>query len=287
MEEQMEDILERVRKEGRTYLMEHESKAVLESWGSGPPGQRWPDRSKRQWTYSDPSGGPSSSRSSLQRSSTSPMLGGVKLNLRTEDEVRKAYQEMAASFRDTTIAGISVQEMASPGIEVIIGVAKDSTFGPVLMFGLGGIFVEVLKEVSFRSIPISETDAQDMIEEIKGYALLQGYRGHSADIPALRDCCCRYRRWSRKIPRSRRWTSTPSFFIPRAILWPTPGSYWESRLQPQKAAALSRTCTTSSIPKHCCHRGLRNPGKAGLERLYQSGQPQVPGKALPHQSQGR
>ncbi|HSD57009.1 MAG TPA: acetate--CoA ligase family protein, partial [Methanotrichaceae archaeon] len=73
-----------------------------------------------------------------------------------------------------------------PGVEAIVGVTQDSTFGPMLMFGLGGVFVEVLKDVAFRSIPISESDAKDMIEEIKGYALLKGYRGYSADIPTLK-----------------------------------------------------------------------------------------------------
>ncbi len=67
-----------------------------------------------------------------------------------------------------------MQKMARPGVEVIVGVTNDATFGPMLMFGLGGVFVEVLKDVSFRSIPITESDAQDMIEEIKGYALLKG-----------------------------------------------------------------------------------------------------------------
>ena len=76
--------------------------------------------------------------------------------------------------------------MARPGIEVIIGVSKDAQFGPVLMFGLGGILVEVLKDVSFRIIPLTRQDAEEMIREIKGYPLLQGYRGQEpADIPYL------------------------------------------------------------------------------------------------------
>ena len=80
-----------------------------------------------------------------------------------------------------------MQRMARPGVEAIVGVANDATFGPVLMFGLGGVFVEILKDVSFRSLPISASDARDMIEEIKGYALLRGYRGYCADIPALEE----------------------------------------------------------------------------------------------------
>ena len=81
-----------------------------------------------------------------------------------------------------------MQSMAQPGIEIIIGMYKDAQFGPVIMFGLGGIFVEVLKDVSFRLIPIVKRDAEEMIKEIKGYALLNGYRGQEpADIPSLVD----------------------------------------------------------------------------------------------------
>jgi len=76
--------------------------------------------------------------------------------------------------------------MARPGVEVIIGMSKDAQFGPVLMFGLGGILVEVLKDVSFRLVPLTRKDAGEMIREIKGYPLLQGYRGQEpADIPFL------------------------------------------------------------------------------------------------------
>ena len=110
--------------------------------------------------------------------------GGVKLNLKDADEVRAAFRDIARAFPDKKVEGISVQKMARPGVEAIVGVTNDATFGPMLMFGLGGVFVEVLKDVSFRSIPITESDAQDMIEEIKGYAILKGYRGHSVDIEA-------------------------------------------------------------------------------------------------------
>jgi acetyl-CoA synthetase (ADP-forming) len=76
--------------------------------------------------------------------------------------------------------------MFQPGTEVIVGVSKDPQFGPVVMFGLGGIFVELLKDVSFRVIPVERKDAQEMIKEIKGFPLLQGYRGKKpADISSL------------------------------------------------------------------------------------------------------
>ncbi|MBI4285114.1 MAG: acetate--CoA ligase family protein [Chloroflexi bacterium] len=116
--------------------------------------------------------------------------GGVKLGLANASQVGRAYSEILAAVRqklpDARILGVSVQKMARPGIEVIIGMSKDPQFGPVLMFGLGGILVEVLKDVAFRIVPVTARDAAEMIREIKGYALLQGYRGQEpANIPTL------------------------------------------------------------------------------------------------------
>jgi len=118
--------------------------------------------------------------------------GGVRVGLKNKSEVRKAYQAIIVSARQkypaADIKGVSVQRMARPGIEIIIGMFKDSQFGPVFMFGLGGILVEVLKDVSFRIVPLTRRDAREMIKEIKGYSLLQGYRGQEpANIPFLED----------------------------------------------------------------------------------------------------
>ncbi|MFZ5643194.1 MAG: acetate--CoA ligase family protein [Bacillota bacterium] len=107
--------------------------------------------------------------------------GGIRLDLRSDIEVEKAFDEIVRNVRsfkpDAKINGVSVQEMLPEGTEVIIGVTRDPVFGPTVMFGLGGIFVEVLKDVSFRVAPVSQGDAEDMIEEIKGAAILKGVRG--------------------------------------------------------------------------------------------------------------
>jgi acetate---CoA ligase (ADP-forming) subunit beta len=119
-------------------------------------------------------------------------VGAVKVNLKNDSEVRVAYREIAENVRkfknDAKIVGTIVEELAPQGHEVIVGMAKDPQFGPALMFGLGGIFVEVLKDVSFRIAPLTEYDAQDMIREIKGYPILTGIRGQKpADIHSLVD----------------------------------------------------------------------------------------------------
>ncbi len=117
-------------------------------------------------------------------------VGGVKLNLRSEDEVGAAFDEIAAAARKAEpkakVEGVSVQKMASPGVEVIMGMTMDAQFGPVLMFGLGGVFVEVLKDVAFRIVPLEPRDARQMIREIQGFPVLEGVRGQPpADLAAL------------------------------------------------------------------------------------------------------
>ncbi len=116
-------------------------------------------------------------------------VGGVALNVKRE-EVRTTYNEMMARIKktvpDAKIEGILVQKMAPAGHEIIVGLKTDAQFGHALMFGLGGIFVEVYKDVSFRVVPIDKSDALDMIAEIKGYPILRGIRGRKpADIDAI------------------------------------------------------------------------------------------------------
>ncbi|HRU75899.1 MAG TPA: acetate--CoA ligase family protein, partial [Methanothrix sp.] len=187
MAELINDIIDGAISAGRTYLMENESKAILEELGISTTGSRVA-RSEEEaveifLSLASPVAMKVLSPEVVHKSDA----GGVKLHLEGEDAVRQAYREMISAFQGRAVEGISVQRMAPPGIEAIVGVANDPTFGPVLMFGLGGVFVEVLKDVSFRSIPITLSDAQEMIEEIRGYTLLKGSRGHSADIEALEE----------------------------------------------------------------------------------------------------
>ncbi|HZK18511.1 MAG TPA: acetate--CoA ligase family protein, partial [Clostridia bacterium] len=118
--------------------------------------------------------------------------GGVKLNLQSPEEVRDAYKEIMEKAKDynpnARIEGVSVQEMAPAGVEVIVGGKRDPVFGPTVLFGLGGVFVEVMRDVALRVAPLSKDDAADMIREIKGYKILEGVRGNPpADIGAIQD----------------------------------------------------------------------------------------------------
>ncbi|MEM0083535.1 MAG: acetate--CoA ligase family protein, partial [Candidatus Nezhaarchaeales archaeon] len=119
-------------------------------------------------------------------------VGGVKIGLRTSSEVKLAYYEIMANVSKfavgATVYGIAVTPMVPQGMETIIGMRRDPQFGPLLMFGLGGIYVELLREVSFRLAPITKSEALEMIMETKAYALLKGFRGSPpGDIDAVVD----------------------------------------------------------------------------------------------------
>jgi acyl-CoA synthetase (NDP forming) len=142
--------------------------------------------------------------------------GGVKLDLKNATQVEKAYREITASIKEkfpkAAIGGVSVQPMAKPGVEVIIGMSKDAQFGPVLMFGLGGILVEILKDVSFRIVPLVRRDAREMIREIKGYPVLEGYRGKEpANVSALEDMLLKVSDFVEKNPDIKELDLNPVF----------------------------------------------------------------------------
>jgi acyl-CoA synthetase (NDP forming) len=131
--------------------------------------------------------------------------GGVKLGLESVSKVGSAFSEMMASIKKNIpgagIEGVSIQKMATSGVELIIGMNKDPQFGPVIMFGLGGILVEVLKDVSFRLVPVSKLDAAEMVSEIKGHALLEGYRGQKpVDIASLENLIVKVSEFIEKNP---------------------------------------------------------------------------------------
>lgn len=119
--------------------------------------------------------------------------GGVKLDLKDKNEARLAYREICDSMLrlkpDARIAGMIVEEMVPAGKEVILGVNRDPQFGPILMFGLGGIYVEALEDVSFRLAPIREYSALAMIKKTKTHKILEGFRGGPVyDVEAIADC---------------------------------------------------------------------------------------------------
>lgn len=123
-------------------------------------------------------------------------IGGIRVNLRDEAELSHAYEEILArawSYApDASIAGLYVQQMIPPGKEIIIGVDRDPTFGPMLMFGLGGVYVETLKDVAFRLCPLDRASARQLVTEIRSFGLLRGARGETpSDVDAIVDAIVR------------------------------------------------------------------------------------------------
>ncbi|MHB8685455.1 MAG: acetate--CoA ligase family protein [Dehalococcoidia bacterium] len=182
--------IETARAEGRTLLTEIEAKQVLEEAGVRVSPARLAKTAGEAATISDALGYPVVLKVVSPQITHKSDVGGVELGLASAADVRAAFDRIVAAARrhvpDATIDGVAVQRMEPPGIEVIVGMTKDPQFGPVLMFGLGGVLVEVLKDVSFRVVPLTERDARQMVHEIKGYPLLDGYRGHDpADVAKL------------------------------------------------------------------------------------------------------
>ncbi|MGA2286430.1 MAG: acetate--CoA ligase family protein [Dehalococcoidia bacterium] len=183
-------IIDRARTDGRKLLTEVESKDILEEAGIPTARARLSSSADEAAAVAQEMGFPVALKVVSPDITHKSDVGGVKLNVGSATEAKAAFEEIVAAAKkaqpDARIDGVSVQKMARPGIEVIMGMSQDAQFGPVLMFGLGGVLVEVLKDVSFRLVPITPRDARQMVQDIKGRPLLEGYRGQEpADVAAL------------------------------------------------------------------------------------------------------
>jgi len=187
------EIIQSAKKESRQFLLEQEAYEVLRAYGF-PVIKSTLVRSEREAVEAaEKIGFP------IVMKIASPDVlhkfdyGGVKLDLKNREQVKRAYQDICESVLrhkpDARIAGMTVEEMAPPGKEIILGMNRDPQFGPILMFGLGGIYVEALEDVSFRLAPIREYSALAMINKTKTHKILKGFRGGPAyDIESIADC---------------------------------------------------------------------------------------------------
>jgi acetate---CoA ligase (ADP-forming) subunit beta len=188
----MNSIIEEAKKASRTLLTEIESKTLLREAGIPTVETRLARSKDESVRISQELGFPVALKIVSPEITHKTDVGGVKLGLHTAKEVEAAFDQILSAVKQrepkAAIEGVSVQKMAAPGTEVIVGMTKDPQFGPVLMFGLGGVLVEILKDVSFRIVPLERQDAADMIRQIKGYRLLEGYRGYEpVKVGALED----------------------------------------------------------------------------------------------------
>lgn len=177
-------LVEAAKREGRTLLTEVESKEMLKEVGIPVTDTRLARSQEEAISLAREEGFPAVLKIVSPDITHKSDVGGVKLGLENIDAVGNAYEEIVRSViqaqPNAKVHGVSVQKMARSGVEVIIGASHDPQFGPILMFGLGGVSVEVLGDVSFRIIPITQRDAREMVREIKGYPILEGIRGQAA-----------------------------------------------------------------------------------------------------------
>jgi len=192
-------IIKNVLAENRTFLMEHESKDLISKYNIPVGEYKIVKNEYEAIEFAKKIGYPVVAKLMSTDIVHKTEAGVIKLNLKSSDEVKKAYNEVIANAKkyisDAKIVGVNIQKMAENGVvEIIIGGMRDINFGPVLMFGLGGIFVEIFKDVSYRVCPVSKAEAEKMIRNIKSFPLLDGYRGKpKADVNQLIDTimkCC-------------------------------------------------------------------------------------------------
>lgn len=184
------EIFSEAIREGRKFLLEPEAKAVCIEYGIPVTQFKVAKTEAEALRSADEIGYPVVLKIISPDIVHKTDVGGVMLNLKDAREVRKAYKQLQENIKkhkkDARIIGMLVQEMAPSSTEVIVGAIKDPQFGPAVMFGLGGIFVEVLKDVTFRVLPLKEDEAYEMITEVKAYPLLKGYRNTPpADLDAI------------------------------------------------------------------------------------------------------
>jgi acetyltransferase len=185
-------VFQQVRAGGRLQIGDAEARAILEAYRIPIPASKLCKTADESVAFAAEIGYPVVMKIASPDILHKTDIGGVRLNVGSANDVRDSFD--LATFRalrympDAEIWGCLVQQQVRGGKEVILGMNCDPQFGPLVMFGLGGIYVEVLKDVAFRIAPFSRDEANEMIQEIRSFALLQGVRGQApSDIKAAAD----------------------------------------------------------------------------------------------------
>jgi acetyltransferase len=200
------EIIEEVRRQGRRVLLEHEAKEIVRSYGIPVVPTKLAVSEDRAVEIARKLGYPVVVKISSPDIIHKSDIGGVITNLKSDDEVAEAFRTVISNARryvpTASIYGATVQKMVPKGREVIIGATKDPVFGHLIMFGLGGIYIELFKDVSFRLAPLSMYEAKEMITETKAYTLLRGFRGEPpADINSIVNILLRVSKLVTDIPQ--------------------------------------------------------------------------------------
>ncbi|MDA0989051.1 MAG: acetate--CoA ligase family protein [Chloroflexi bacterium] len=217
------DVLQKARLDGRTLLNEVESKELIRESGIPVVETRLARSKAEAVRIAQAMGLPAVLKIDSPDVVHKSDVGGVKVGLESAAQVRAAYDSILSSTRATvpsaSILGVSVQKMAEPGIEVILGATKDPQFGHVIMFGLGGVLVEILRDVSMRLVPLTARDARVMIREIKSLPLLQGYRQYPAcDLGSLEEAVLNLSQFLEKHPDIKELDLNPVLCYPKGLV---------------------------------------------------------------------
>ncbi len=216
-------LLEQARAENRSHLTLPECSEICRAYGIPLPAQQMAQSAQEAAKAAQALGYPVALKIVSPEIVHKSDAGGVRLGLKDGGAVKKAFEEIMASARrynpQATLEGVLVQSMVSAGREVIIGVSTDPAFGKVLMFGLGGIFVETLRDVTFGLIPVSEERAREMFSEIQGYPLLAGSRGGPpVDFDALSSLVTKVSRLVEDFPEIAELDLNPVFASPNGAV---------------------------------------------------------------------
>ncbi|ADM28386.1 acetyl-CoA synthetase (ADP-forming) beta subunit; branched-chain acyl-CoA synthetase (ADP-forming) beta subunit [Ignisphaera aggregans DSM 17230] len=188
----LRSIILKARDEGRKKLLEHEAYEILSEYKFPVPKFGLAKSEEEAVKIADSIGYPVVLKIVSPDIVHKSDVGGVIINLKDSSDVREGFRKIMLNVRNRApnarIEGVLIQEMVPQGLEIIVGSTRDTIFGPIVMFGLGGVFVEVLRDVSFRVAPITPIDADMMIRELKAYKILEGYRGSPPrDLDAVKD----------------------------------------------------------------------------------------------------
>ena len=195
--ERVERIFDRVRAEGRVRIGDAEAREIMEAYGVPTPRTHLATTPEEAVRFAEELGFPVVVKIASPDIMHKTDVGGVQLNLMSTVDVRDAFELMiyrAGRFvPGAEIWGCLIQEMVVGGKEIIVGMNRDPHFGPVMMFGLGGIYVEAIRDVSFRIAPLDRRDAEEMIREIRAHNLLRGIRGESrSDLESISEALLRF-----------------------------------------------------------------------------------------------
>ena len=212
--ERVAQVLAGAKKEGRQFVLEPEAHQIFQAYGFPVLPRKWAHTAEDAARAAQEMGFPVALKIVSPDIIHKFEVGGVKTHIHTAEEVRRAYDRVLADARkfrpQAAVAGVLVQKMAAPGTEMILGMTRDPLFGPLLMIGLGGTLVEIFKDVMFSVAPISEEWARTMIQDLKAFPLLSGYRGEPPrDLDIIAECLERLSQLALDFPEIRELDINP------------------------------------------------------------------------------